>query len=236
MINTLIDSGKVRFRRISNRISKKSKLIAIEDSQLRIKRISYIQRIQKYRQGGRRIIYINAIPFADKMIVIAAEEDGPITSAFIKSTNATGFLNWLSKDIIENVKETCVFVLGPSCSFRNESSVPLQTDSKAIMISWLESENIPYDQNLYKTELYDLVRQHYDSQPSESSSIVNQFIDKLNHFTLHIPDENRDLDPFEYLWFHIKLRMIANGTASFNINRQLYGLFHSIPMHSVYME
>lgn len=246
MVNTLTESGKIKFRRISNRISKKSKLIAIEDVDLRLKRISYIQRIQKYRKEGRRIIYINAMmPIADKMIIIAASVDGPITSAFIKSTNADGFLNWLTKDILENLKEPCVFVLGPSCTFRSESCLPQPTHSKAAIISWLECENIPYDRDMYKTELYDLVVQHSDAQPSECGYIVNKYLTNLNHSVLHIPDNNRDLDPFEYIWFHIKLRMIANGTASFNINRQLCSLpkemwkeqFHRIhAIETVYLQ
>lgn len=220
LINMLVDSGKLKFRRISNRISKKSKLIAFEDCQLRLERISYIRHIQRFRKQNRRIIYINAMLIADKMIVIAASGDGPITSAFIKSTNASGFLNWLSKDIIDNVKERCVFVLGPSCSFRKESCVPQQTDSKEKIISWLESQCITFDRDLYKTELYDLVLQH----SMDGDYVVNQYLTKLKQDVLHIPDSNRDLDPFEYIWFQIKLRMIANGTASFNINRQLCSL------------
>lgn len=224
LVNLLTDTGKLKFRRITNRISKKSKLIAIEEKQLRLERISYIRRIQKYRKEGRRIIYINAMMIGDKMIIIAAGHDGPITSAFITSTNANGFLKWLSKDIISNLKESCVFILGPSCTFRCESCIPQQTDSKDAIISWLESEQIPYTSDMYKTELYDLILQNRTFQTAESGCIVNQYLTKLKHVALHIPDANRDLDPFEFIWFQIKLRMIANGTASFNINGQLTSL------------
>lgn len=99
LIDQLTNVG-IQFRRISNRISKKSKLIAIEDKALRLERISYIRRIQKLRKDGRRVIWINSMMIGDKMIIIAASEDGPITSAFIASTNANGFLKWLAKDII----------------------------------------------------------------------------------------------------------------------------------------
>lgn len=72
LINLLSETAKLRFRRITNRISKKSKLIAIEEKQIRLERISFIRRIQKYRTENRRIIYINAMMIGDKMIVIAA--------------------------------------------------------------------------------------------------------------------------------------------------------------------
>lgn len=126
LISVLNETGKMNFRRITNRISKKSKLIAIEEKKLRLDRISYIKRIQQYRKQQQRIIYINAMMIGDKMIVIAAGHDGPITSAFIATTNANGFLKWLSKDIIANLKEKCVFVLGPSCTFRSEICIPQQ--------------------------------------------------------------------------------------------------------------
>lgn len=224
LINLLRETGKLRFRRITNRISKKSKLIAIEEKELRLQRISYIRRIQKYRKEGRRIIYINAMMIGDKMIVIASGNDGPITSAFIASTNANGFLKWLSKDIIGNLKEVCVFVLAPSCTFRSESCVPQQTDSKAAIISWLENEQIPYKSDMYKTELYELILRNGNFQTIEYGCIINQYLIKKDHIALHIPEANRDLDPFEFIWFQIKLRMIANGTASFNINGQLTSL------------
>lgn len=225
IISALMNAGKLKFRRITNRISKKSKLIAIENCQLRIERISYIRSIQRFREQNRRIIYINAMLIGDKMIVIAASGDGPITSALI-DTNAKGFLKWLSKDIVENVKDPCVFVLGPSCnSFRNETNIPRQTDAKDKIIAWLQSERITFDKTLYKTELYDLVLQHCNDYPAEAFYTVNDHLAKMNQDVLHIPDANRDLDPFEYLWFQVKLRMIANGTANgFNINSQLCSL------------
>lgn len=206
LIDLLSETGKLKFRRITNRISKKSKLIAIEGKQIRLERISYIRRIQKYRKENRRIIYINAMMIGDKMILIAASHDGPITSAFIANTNANGFLKWLSKDIIANLKETCVFVLGPSCSFRSESCIPQQTDSKDAIISWLDNEKIPYQSDMYKTELYDLILQNCTAESIEAGCVVNQYLTKINHVALHIPIGNRDLDPFEYIWFQIKLR------------------------------
>lgn len=224
MINMLNKIGKLSFRRITNRISKKSKLIAIEELELRIQRISYIRRIQKFRKENRRIIYINAMMIGDKMIVIAVGADGPITSAFITNTNANGFLKWLSKDIIQNLKEKCVFVFGPTCTFRNKTNIPDEIDSKDTIAAWLTNQNIPYDNDMYKTELYELVLQHCSEQTTETGYIINQYLSKTNHTALHIPDENRDLDPFEYIWFQIKLRMIATGMASFNINKQLCSL------------
>lgn len=224
LVNLLTDTGKLKFRRITNRISKKSKLIAIEEKQLRLERISYIRRIQKYRKDGCRIIYINAMMIGNKMIVIAASHDGPITSAFITSTTANSFLQWLSKDIVGNLKEKCVFILGPSCTFRSESCIPQQTDSKDALIAWLEGEKIAHTNDMYKTELYDLILQSSTTQLAESGCIISQYLRKIDHVALHIPMENRDLDPFEYIWFQIKLRMIANGTASFNINGQLTSL------------
>lgn len=224
LINLLTETGKMKFRRITNRINKKSKLIAIEEKQNRLERISYIRRIQRYRKEGKRLIYINAMMIGDKMIVIAAGHDGPITSAFIATTNASGFLKWLSKDIISNLKERCVFVLGPSCTFRSESCIPQQTDSKDTIMAWLEREKVPFQHDLYKTELYELLLQNCNSQTAESGCIIHQYLQSINHIALHIPPSNRDLDPFEYIWFQIKLRMIANGTASFNINGQLTSL------------
>lgn len=224
MIETLTGIGKLNFRRIVNRISKKSKLVAVEDSQLRVDRLSYIRCIQSYRKANRRIIYFNAIMIGDKMVVIAVDSNGPITTTFIPNTQAHEFIKWLSKDIVANLKETCVFVFGPSCSFRNQANIPMETDSYDNIVAWLQHQQIPYDKDLYKTELYEQVLQFCNSEPVESGYIINQYVARTMHEILHIPDENRDLDPFEYIWFQIKLRMIANGTASFNINKQLCSL------------
>lgn len=224
VIETLTSVGRVKFRRIVNRISKKSKLIAVEDSQLRVDRIAYIRSIQGYRKANRRIIYFNAIMIGDKMIVIAADSNGPITTAFITNTEAHEFIKWFSKDIMANLKENCVFVFGPSCTFRSQTNVPLETDSYDTLASWLQIRRIPFDASMLKTELFELIVQQCSSEPAEAEFIINQYLTHTDHDVLHIPTENRDIDPFEYIWFQIKLRMIANGTASFNINKQLCSL------------
>lgn len=224
VVETLATAGKLRFRRIVNRISKKSKLIAVEDSQLRVDRVAYIRGVQSFRRANRRIIYCNAIMIGDKMIVIAADSNGPITTAFIANTDAHEFIKWFAKDIVANLKESSVFVFGPSCTFRSQANVPLETDSHDTLVAWLQARRAAHEATMLRTELFELVRQQCAAESAESGYIINQYLARTSHEVLHIPMENRDLDPFEYIWFQIKLRMIANGTGSFNINKQLCSL------------
>lgn len=227
LIAALAERGGIRWRRITHRLTKKSKLIFCEDMPARIQRLKYIQKIQKYREDGREIIYINEInPLVSEkkaLIIAAACANRPITSVYMKHLNATNFIKWLSDSILSHLSSSCVFVLDASTVFRdaNEAEpIPNETSSKQSLITWLEQRNISYEPDLYATELYELVKQHSNDVDLNYKSTIELKINERGHDILFIPKNNRDLDPFEFIWTDIKLNMIASDTKSFNMNKE----------------
>lgn len=226
LIGALSERGGIKWRRITHRLTKKSKLIFCEDMSPRIERLAYIQKIQKFRLDGREIIYINEINplVTDKkaLIIAAACANGPITSVYMKHSNPNSFFIWLSDSILSHLSNSCVFILDASTVFRDLHEVghgELLTSTKQGLISWLEQRNIYYETNMYKTELYDLVKRHAN-EPDNNKSTIEKKLNERGHDVLFIPKNNRDLDPFEFIWTDIKLNMIASDTKSFNMNKE----------------
>lgn len=227
LIAALAERGGIRWRRITHRLTKKSKLILCEDMPTRTERLNYIQKIQKYRTDGRDIIYINEInPLVNEkkaLIIAAACANGPITSVYMKHLNANNFMKWLSDSIVSHLSSSCVFILDASTVFRDPNElqvIPQETSSKQSLITWLEQRNISFEPNLYKTELYELVKQHNNDDGKDHKSTIEIKINECGHDVLFIPKNNRDLDPFEFIWTDIKINMIASDTKSFNMNKE----------------
>lgn len=226
LIKTIFESNEIAFRRITHRVTKQSKLIAIEKSAKRLERLTFIQQIQKYRSEGQRIIFINEVKPTESntqsLIMVAYSIDGPLATGFMKNANTCNFIKWLKKVVFEKLTESCVFVLSASSMFRTCNTTPVSTDSKSKIIAWLQQKNIPHTDDMYKIELYDLVLQNNPTQQMEY--LIDVKLKENGHQILYIPKNNNDLDPMEYIWLNIKLKMIARNNNSFNMNQELHNM------------
>lgn len=226
-LTAIVDSENIGYRRIRHRLTKRETLILLENNSLRSARCRFIAQIQKYREDGRRIIYVHQLNPVDgsesTKIFLAASANGTIATAYLKNTSTKTFIKWLQQNVINTLTAPAAFVLTEPSVFQDFDTVPASTDTKATMIKWLKKENIPFEMDLFKIELYDLIEQNVRERNSRNVFMLDAELKKIGHDVLYIPKENCDLNPLEYVLMHIKLKTIANG-GSFDLNAELRGM------------
>lgn len=226
-LTTIVESGNIGYRRIKHRLTKRESLILLETSSLRSSRCRFIQQIQKYREDGRRTVYVHQLNPVDgkecTKIFVAASAKGPIATAYLRHTNAKTFIKWLQQNVINTLTVPAVFVLTEPRAFQDYDTVPASTATKATMIEWLKKENVSFDDELFKIELFDLIEKTVRERDTQNAFMLDTELQKMGHNVLYIPKENCDLNPLEYILMHIKLKTIANG-GSFDLNAELHGM------------
>lgn len=226
-LTAIIDSGNIGYRRIKHRLTKRESLILLESSSLRTIRCRFIKRIKEFRENRRRIVYVHQLNPVDgsesTKIFLAASSKGPIATAYLKNTNTKTFIKWLQQNVINTLTAPAVFVLTEPNVFQDFDTVPTATDNKVTMVDWLNKHEIPFEADLFKIELYDLIEQTVRDRDSRNAFLLDTELKKMGHDVLYIPKENSDLNPLEYVLMHIKLKTIANG-GSFDLNAELRGM------------
>lgn len=229
-LTTIIDSGSIHYRRIKHRITKRENFVLLEANKLRAARSHFIEAIRKFRADGRRIVYVHQLNPLDAsentMIFLAVSVDGPIATTYLKHATTKTFVKWLHQHVINRMTKPipAVFVLTDPDVFRSDApTVPTSTDTKATMIKWLKNENIPFDKDLFKIELYDLIERTVRARSTDTARQHEIELKQMGHEVLYIPKTNCDLNPLEYILMHIKLKTLANG-GSFDLDAELHGM------------
>lgn len=224
-LTAILDSGNIGYGRVKHRLTKHENLILLETNSLRAARCRYIEQMQKYREESRPFVYVHQLNPVDGSentnIFLAVSPKGPIATAYLKNTNTKTLLKWLQQNVINKLSAPAIFVLTESSVFQDCDTVPTDTDTKATMIAWLKKENIPFEEDLFKIELYDLIEQNVRKRDSQNAFLLDVELKKMGHEVLYIPKENCDLNPLEYILMNIKLKTIANG-GSFDLNAELH--------------
>lgn len=226
-VTTILESGNIGYRRIKHRLTKRESLILLESNSLRSARCRFIRQIQKSREDNLRIVYVHQLnPIGgteSTKIFLAASAKGAIATAYLKNTNTKTFIKWLQQNVINTLTGPAVFVLAEPNVFQDYDTVPASNASKATIIEWLKKENVPFGEDLFKIELFDLIEQSVRERDSQSTSLLDAELKKLGHDVVYIPKENCDLNPLEYVLMNIKLKSIAKG-GSFDLNAELHGM------------
>lgn len=218
------------WQRIRHRVKKTCRLIVCEHEDTRIQRIRFIRYVQKYRKEGKPIIYIDELnPLtsddtrANALIVAAASADGPIASVYMKKLTSRNFLKWITNQIFTKLTESAIIVMRSTSIFRSHRIIPIpdENDSRAQMIAWLQAHRAYYDKDMFKSELFERILMC--DQVNDKYSIDIKIREK-GHEVMYIPINNADLDPFELIWNTIKLKMMARGVRSFNMNREFMNI------------
>lgn len=234
LINTLTAHG-LCWQRITHRVKNTQRLIMCENENVRIDRMRYVREMQKFRKEGRHIIYIAELnpitsddSIAKALIVSAANADGPIDSVYMKKLTIRNFLKWISAYILVKLEEPAVIVMRANTIFRSnkptQPDIPDEIDSRQNMISWLHSQKISYTTELFKSELFELICRANADNDQLPQLLIDRKIQQKGHQLIYIPANHSDLDPFELIWTTVKIKMMANGLKSFNMNKEFMNI------------
>lgn len=150
------------------------------------------------------------------IIAHAGGETGFVDGAFLmfKAKSKTGdyhdqmngdnFMKWLTQQLLPNMPKNCLVVIdnAPYHSFE-ENKPPTMNARKAELQAWLSEQNVQFDHDFTKAELYELIKKH---KPPKNYVVDNMFASH-GHEVLRLPPYNCDLNPIEYIWHLIKRRV-----------------------------
>ena len=77
------------------------------------------------------------------------------------------------------------------------------------MVSWLKARGVNHDQQLTKPELYEIVKNHKDENPSYR---LDTLLEEKGHKVLRLPPYHPELNPIEKIWACVKDYVATRNT------------------------
>lgn len=127
------------------------------------------------------------------------------------------FEKWVNEKLIPNIppKSVIVFDNAPYHCIQ-ENKAPTKYSLKKDMQSWLQSNNVPFDEKMRKADLMELINQH---KPREKIFRVDEEVKRKGHDVLRLPPYNCDLSPIELAWAEVKRQIREkNITSDLSLN------------------
>lgn len=219
LLTEVISKGNIIFRQAVHNKSKQNELMACEEETTRLLRLAYIQQLCASTNKMRVYLTEVVLEKAGK-IMIAGSLKMPISTMYLNTRKAKALLKWLSKYVIPKVNEPSTFIVKQSFLLFIQDIELLQTASKAEIINVLNDKNIEHDASLCKSELYDLLLQ---SGITCQKKRFEDIFTSAGHSIIYMPPDNDDIDPFEYVLSHVKLKAATNDDG-FDINKILQSI------------
>ncbi|CAK1542224.1 unnamed protein product [Leptosia nina] len=224
-LSRIIKNLSFRWKTIQNR-----RKILIEKTDIRFKRINYLDKIKDYRSKRRPIIYIHVTQFSSKSwsskvkkptikekcvtIIHAGSEAGFIPNALLMiayepkggdcndDIHFNNYKTWLRTQLLPFIPPKSVVVLDSSSyNTKQYDTAPTPYSKKAEMHSWLTEKGIPYDQHMLKPQLYQLISLFQDKCKNFE---IDKFFTAVGHNILRLPRFHPDLSPMELAWAEVK--------------------------------
>lgn len=165
----------------------------------------------------------------DRLIIIhAGGEKGFIPNAlktwkaskrsgdYHDNVNQEMFMKWLMEKLLPNLEPRSVLVVD-NASYHNVQvdKAPTSKSKKQEMKNWLSNHNIPYTDDMYVPELYQLIKLY---KPRLCRYLLDETVQKEGHTVLRLPPYHPDLNPIELIWADVK-GFVASKNVSCNFSQ-----------------
>lgn len=165
---------------------------------------------------GQRLIIVHAgsekgfIPNA--LLIFKSNQT---TGDYHKEMNSTNYMRWVKEMLLPNLPPRSVLVID-NASYHNVQydKCPTSNTRKQEMQDWLVQNNIPFTEDMFKTELYELVKLH---KPKAKKFILDQVLREQGHTVLRLPPYHPDLNAIEKIWGDVK-QWVAQRNVSFKLS------------------
>lgn len=164
----------------------------------------------------------------DRLIIVhAGGENGFVENTLLmwKSSQSSGdyhhemnfnnYQKWVREMLVPNLEPHSVVVID-NAPYHNvvQEKVPNSNSRKSDMIDWLSSQGIPCSENMFKPELYALIKLH---KPRNQKYMIDTILESFGHTALRLPPYHPDLNPIETIWAQVK-KWVASRNNTFKID------------------
>lgn len=161
------------------------------------------------------------------IIIHAGGEKGFVPNALKtwKASNQSGdyhdnvnqemFMKWMTEKLLPNLEPRSVLVVD-NASYHNVQvdKAPTSKSKKQEMKDWLSKHNIPFTDDMFVPELYQLVKLY---KPRFCRYLLDETVEKEGHTVLRLPPYHPDLNPIELIWADVK-GFVASKNVSCNFS------------------
>lgn len=124
--------------------------------------------------------------------------------------DASIFITWIKEQLLPNIPPNGIVVMDNApyhCTLANKP--PYSNDTKEAMHVWLSKNNIEFDEELPKKELFELITKN---KPRRKEYVVDQLFKSHGQEVLRLPGCHWELNPLEYIWNLMNQRMADKTT------------------------
>lgn len=220
----------------------KNKKVLMEQHDVRLKRIEYLEKIKTYRSESKNVVYIGetTIDLSHKkgedgkievkkpkggehlVVAYAGNETGFVPGAFsvyVPSDMNNDYIHyekWLRNQLMVNIPKNSILVIDDSPNNNRYVDRPPNANSiKEQMINWLKRQNIPVDTTLSKPQIYAIVCRHKDNL---TEFAVDKLVAEYGHTILRLPSYHAKFNPLESIWLDFRSNVAAASTEYGNMN------------------
>ncbi|CAF4800551.1 unnamed protein product [Pieris macdunnoughi] len=121
------------------------------------------------------------------------------------------FTKWVTEKLIPNLTKPSLIVMD-NAKYQSVqlNKPPAQADRIAVIKAWVQSNNIPYDDNWRKCQLLEAVKNH----KSEPNYQIDEILKSHGHEVLRLPPYHCTLNLIELIWGIMKQKVAPK-----NVNR-----------------
>lgn len=160
---------------------------------------------------GRRLIILSAgsdcgfVP-ESHLIFTAKSTKGD----YHNEMNSENFTKWFKEMLLPNIPQKTAIVLdnAPYHAMRVNRE-PTRSSTKKVMQDWLSTLGIPWQEEMLKEELFDLV-QHHKREPVYLLQEIAK--SRGDHELIFLPPYHCDLNPIELIWAQVKSYVARKNT------------------------
>ncbi len=155
--------------------------------------------VNKPAGKGERLIIVNAITqkgwVKNAQLVFQAKKK---TGDYHGQMDCDNFSRWFTNQLLPNIAENSIIIMD-NASYHNateENSFPKANARKETLRNWLDDKQIPWGEDLLKSELYALCKL-FEPKPEYK---IDKIAEAAGHKILRTPQYHPELQPIEMCW------------------------------------
>ena len=159
---------------------------------------------------GERLIIVNAITkdgwVPDSKLVFNASKK---TGDYHTNMNWDNFSKWFKETLLKNIPKNSLIIMD-NAAYHNvlvEEAFPKKSHSVKRLREWLSKNEIPWTEDMLKSELFDLCSR----LAAKPEFLIDRIANKEGHSILRTPPYHPELQPIETCWGVVK-----NHVAQYN--------------------
>jgi transposase len=165
--------------------------------------------IQTNSSSSNRLVIVHAgceSGFLENSLVIF--KAGLVTGEYHGQMNAKNFEKWVTDRLLPSIPANSIIVMD-NAPYRTveHNKAPTKYALKSEMMSWLESNNIPFTSAMRKVQLFHLISQF---KSREKVFHIDELFKETGHTVVRLPPYMCELNLIELAW--AKVKRIVRGT------------------------